>query len=215
MAKRRNAGCYSYQGRFVYGFTGKDNAGEKIAPGVDIHAISSITGEGIEEVQAYLKSGKIAVLLGSSGVGKSTLINVLAGEEIMETGEIRLKDDKGKHTTTHRQMIELPQGAMIIDTPGMRELGIWEVKEGMGQAFAEIEELILKCRFSNCTHGNEPGCAVRAAIEDGSLDKKRWIRYQKLEKENQIRSARNELVQKRKMKYSRKNSRHDKRNMIE
>lgn len=173
---------------------------EKIAPGVDIHAVSSVTGKGMEEVQAYLKVGKSVVLLGSSGVGKSTLVNVLAGEEVMETGEIRLADDKGKHTTTHRQMIELPQGAIIIDTPGMRELGIWEAQDGMSQAFSEIEELISRCRFSNCSHGNEPGCAVRAALEDGSLDKKRWIRYQKLEKENRMRAARNQLAQKRQQK---------------
>lgn len=173
---------------------------EKIAPGVDIHAVSSVTGKGMEAVQAYLKVGKSVVLLGSSGVGKSTLVNVLAGEEVMETGEIRLADDKGKHTTTHRQMIELPQGAIIIDTPGMRELGIWEAQDGMSQAFSEIEELISMCRFSNCSHGNEPGCAVRAALEDGSLDKKRWIRYQKLEKENRMRAARNQLAQKRQQK---------------
>lgn len=173
---------------------------EKIAPGVDIHAVSSVTGKGMEGVQAYLKVGKSVVLLGSSGVGKSTLVNVLAGEEVMETGEIRLADDKGKHTTTHRQMIELPQGAIIIDTPGMRELGIWEAQDGMSQAFSEIEELISMCRFSNCSHGNEPGCAVRAALEDGSLDKKRWIRYQKLEKENRMRAARNQLAQKRQQK---------------
>ena len=173
---------------------------EKIAPGVDIHAVSSVTGKGMEAVQAYLKVGKSVVLLGSSGVGKSTLVNVLAGEEVMETGEIRLADDKGKHTTTHRQMIELPQGAIIIDTPGMRELGIWEARDGMSQAFSEIEELISMCRFSNCSHGNEPGCAVRAALEDGSLDKKRWIRYQKLEKENRMRAARNQLAQKRQQK---------------
>lgn len=173
---------------------------EKIAPGVDIHAVSSVTGKGMEEVQAYLKVGKSVVLLGSSGVGKSTLVNVLAGEEVMETGEIRLADDKGKHTTTHRQMIELPQGAIIIDTPGMRELGIWEAQDGMSQAFSEIEELISRCRFSNCSHGNEPGCAVHAALEDGSLDKKRWIRYQKLEKENRMRAARNQLAEKRQQK---------------
>lgn len=97
-------------------------------------------------------------------------------------------------------MIELPQGAIIIDTPGMRELGIWEARDGMSQAFSEIEELISMCRFSNCSHGNEPGCAVRAALEDGSLDKKRWIRYQKLEKENRMRAARNQLAQKRQQK---------------
>ena len=146
-------------------------------------AISSFTGTGLERLRAYLRPGVTIALLGSSGAGKSTLINTLAGQEIMRTGGIREEDSKGQHTTTHRELIEL-DGVFLIDTPGLRELGMVDAEEGLAGTFADIAELISQCAFSDCTHGNEPGCAVRRALEDGSLSHERWKTYSRLEKEN-------------------------------
>jgi ribosome biogenesis GTPase len=123
------------------------------------------------------------VLLGSSGAGKSTLVNAMAGHERMAVGEIREADARGRHTTTHRELILLPSGALILDTPGMRELGLLDVDEGLAATFEDIEALALACKFRDCTHANEPGCAVRAALETGGLDPDRWRSYQKLQKE--------------------------------
>lgn len=151
--------------------------------GVKAFAISSKTLLGIDELKNFLQKGKTVVFLGSSGVGKSSLVNTLADEEIMSTGAIREDDSRGRHTTTHRQLIMLKSGVMIIDTPGMRELGMWDVTKGLGQSFSDIEALFEKCRFSDCRHDKEPGCAVRAAIERGVLSKERWESYGKLKKE--------------------------------
>lgn len=156
---------------------------ESIAPGVPVIAISSYTGEGIEKLKEYFKPGKTVVFLGSSGVGKSSLVNAVSGSDLMKVSEIRENDSKGHHTTTHRQLIALPDGTMIIDTPGMRELGMWEVSEGLDNAFSDIDELAEKCRFRDCTHQKEPGCAVKAAIESGELPEERWNNYLKLKKE--------------------------------
>lgn len=153
------------------------------AVGVDVYAVSSVNRDGLEQLSGYLKPGKTIVFLGSSGVGKSTLVNALAGEVIMEVQEIREDDSKGRHTTTHRQLTLLQNGVMIIDTPGMRELGMWEIGEGLGEAFSDIEELFGACRFSDCTHVSEPGCAVLAAISDGSLERSRWKNYLQLKNE--------------------------------
>ena len=156
---------------------------ELIAAGVCVFAVSVVNGYGIDTLAKYLRPRETVVLLGSSGVGKSSLINALAGEQIMQVNEIREDDSKGRHTTTHRRLIKLPGGAMIIDTPGMRQVGMWDVSQGIGEAFPDVESYLGKCRFSDCTHGNEPGCAIRAAIADGSLSAARWQDYLRLKRE--------------------------------
>lgn len=160
---------------------------EAIAFGAPVLAVSAATGQGLDALAARLAPGKTAVLLGSSGVGKSTLVNALAGAELMATQAIRDDDAHGRHTTTHRELIRLPSGALILDTPGMRELGLWEADAGVAAVFgdvtAEVERLALGCRFRDCAHQREPGCAVRAALEDGALDAERWRSFQKLQRE--------------------------------
>ncbi len=159
----------------------------EIAFGVPVLAVSVRTGQGLTELSALLAPGKTAVLLGSSGVGKSTLVNALAGVEKMATKEIREDDAHGRHTTTHRELILLPSGALILDTPGMRELALWDSEAGVAAAFAEttaqVEEIAQGCRFRDCAHDKEPGCAVRAAVEAGTLDPERWHSFQKLQRE--------------------------------
>ena len=152
------------------------------APGVDILAVSSLEGD-IDAVMPYLLPGKTVAFLGSSGVGKSTLINKLTGAGHLATGEIGA-GDKGRHTTTHRELIALANGAFLIDTPGMRELGMWDSGEGIDAAFGDIETLSRTCRFSDCTHTTEPGCAIQKALAEGTLDKGRWDSFQKLKLEN-------------------------------
>jgi len=153
------------------------------APGVEVHAVSSVTGEGFDGIRKYFLPGKTVALLGSSGVGKSTLVNVLAGEEILKTQAIREDDSRGRHTTTHREIVLLPGGGLILDTPGMRSLSLWEADTGMEVMFGDVEELAASCRFHDCSHGNEPGCAVREALEAGKLENKRWEAWLKLQKE--------------------------------
>lgn len=160
------------------------NQVERVAAGVSIYIVSAHTGYGLNRLNAYLQPGKTVVFLGSSGVGKSSLVNALAGEEIMAVSSIREDDSKGRHTTTHRQLIRLQSGVMIIDTPGMRELGMWDTSEGLSDAFSDVEAFIGKCRFSDCMHKSEPGCAIKAAIESGELDIRRWESYQKLKEES-------------------------------
>ena len=155
----------------------------RVAEDVKCHIVSAKTGYGMDELTQYLEKGKTLVFLGSSGVGKSSLVNVLAGEQIMDVNGIREDDSKGRHTTTHRELIMLKCGAMIIDTPGMRELGMWDVTEGLGDAFSDVEEIVRRCKFRDCRHGTEPGCAVRAAIESGELDEARFESYMNLKSE--------------------------------
>lgn len=165
----------------------KESKLEQIQPlilGVPVHFISALTGEGMEEVKAYLKPEVAVVFLGSSGVGKSTLTNYLLGKEVMKTSGIREEDSKGHHTTTHRQMFLLENGVKIIDTPGMRELGMWVVDEGVEQGFADIYSLMKECKFANCTHQKEPGCAIRTALSEGTLTQSRWRNYEKIQKES-------------------------------
>jgi ribosome small subunit-dependent GTPase A len=154
-----------------------------IAGAAPVLAISAPRGEGLDAVAAHLAPGRTAVLLGMSGAGKSTLLNALAGSEVMATGAIREDDARGRHTTTHRELVLLPSGGLILDTPGMRELGLWEADAGVAAVFDDIEALVAQCRFTDCGHGAEPGCAVRAALEAGDLDPERWASFQKLQAE--------------------------------
>jgi ribosome biogenesis GTPase len=153
------------------------------AIGVDVIVVSAVTGVGLDQVAEYMKPMNTVVFLGSSGVGKSTMVNALAGEEVMYVNAIREDDSKGRHTTTHRQLVLLKNGVMIIDTPGMRELGMWDITEGLGEAFSDIEELFSDCSFSDCTHKSEPGCAVLDAIKNGTLEHSRWKNYLQLKGE--------------------------------
>ena len=156
---------------------------EAIAAGVDILTTSALELDGYRQILPYITGGRTVAFVGSSGVGKSTLINRLLGEDRLATDGLR-NDDKGHHTTTHRELLVLPNGAMVIDTPGMRELGMWDTASGVEQTFGDIEALTAGCRFRNCSHSGEPGCAVRAAIRSGDLDESRWRSYQKLKNEN-------------------------------
>jgi ribosome biogenesis GTPase len=165
---------------------------EAVAFGVPVHVISALTGDGLAVLAQHLTVGKTAVLLGSSGVGKSTLVNALAGKTLMHTQAIVEGDSLGRHTTTHRELILLPSGALILDTPGMRELGLWEADSGVSTAFADVETLAAACRFHDCRHGSEPGCAVQAALADGSLDRARWNSFGKLQRELAFEERKND-----------------------
>jgi ribosome biogenesis GTPase len=156
---------------------------ESIAFGVPILTISATQNLGLNAFSLHLGSGKTAVFLGSSGVGKSSIINSLLGSELLDVAPVRDYDKKGRHTTTCRELIFLPSGGMVIDTPGMRELGIWSDQDGISRTFDDIEELASECRFRDCKHQGEPGCAVQQAIVDGDLDAKRLKSYLKLKKE--------------------------------
>lgn len=162
---------------------------EQVAVGVELHAVSAHSGAGLEKMRPYLQPGKTVVFLGSSGVGKSSLVNALAGEAIMAVGGIREEDARGRHTTTHRQLLLLNSGALVIDTPGMRELGMWSVDEGLQDAFSDVEQFFGRCRFADCSHEREPGCAIREAISAGTLEEARWQSYQKLKAESIPREA--------------------------
>jgi ribosome biogenesis GTPase len=155
---------------------------ESVAYSVPIHVVSAVTGDGVDELRAHLGRGRTAALLGSSGVGKSTLVNRLAGHELLATAEIR-RDGRGRHTTTHRELVLLPGGGLVLDTPGMRELQLWESADGIGEAFTDVEALAARCRFSDCAHRHEPGCAVRDAIRRGELPAERYASYEKLKRE--------------------------------
>ncbi len=155
---------------------------EAVAPGVEVLATSAATGEGVEALRTALARGRTAVFVGSSGVGKSSIINRLIERETQDVKDIRA-DDKGRHTTTVRQMLVLPGSAVVIDTPGLRELAIWDAGEGLGQAFADIDELAGSCAFRDCSHGAEPDCAVQAAIDSGDLESGRLASYRKLQRE--------------------------------
>lgn len=157
----------------------------RVAPGVPVLAVSGVTGQGLDGMAGQVGEGRTAVLVGSSGVGKSTLVNRLLGHDALRTQELR-SDGRGRHTTTHRQLVRLPWGGLVIDTPGLREIQLWVAEEGLDRLFADVEELAARCRFSNCSHGREPGCAVRAAIEGGELAEARLRSYRKLVQETEL-----------------------------
>lgn len=177
-----------------------------LAPSVDVYCVSSYTGEGFLQLEKYFANGKTIVLLGSSGVGKSSFVNVLMGTERMQTSDIRESDAQGRHTTTYKQMFEISDrimlpdksvikgGGRIIDTPGMRKLVMGEGADGMELTFEDIEELASQCRFSDCRHQTEPGCAVRKALEDGTLDQRHWKTYLSLQKEETYARARQQVL---------------------
>jgi ribosome biogenesis GTPase len=156
---------------------------ESIAPAVPIVVLSALTGDHLGDLAPYLAAGQTAVVLGSSGVGKSTLVNALLGERRQATAAVRQDDSRGRHTTTHRELFELPGGAFLIDTPGIRALEVAGADKGVEAAFDEIAEIAAACRFSDCRHQGEPGCAVRAAMDGGRLSRERFASHQKLERE--------------------------------
>lgn len=153
------------------------------APGVPVHAVSSLAGKGMEAISPYLQPGRTVAITGSSGAGKSTLLNWLSGQELQRVHGVREDDARGRHTTTHRELFILPGGAVMVDTPGMRELQLWDSAEGWEEAFSDIENLAARCRFHDCSHRSEPGCAVRAALDEGTLDVGRYANYKKTQKE--------------------------------
>jgi ribosome biogenesis GTPase len=156
-------------------------------------AVSAKTGQGLEQLRPFFEPNRTAVLLGSSGVGKSTIVNALVGEEVLETQEVREDDQRGRHTTTHRELILLPFGGVVLDTPGIRELQLWDAD--LEQTFGDIDEIARRCRFSDCAHDREPGCAIREALAEGSLAPERWQSYVKLQRElYAIEARRNHLL---------------------
>jgi len=163
---------------------------ESVAFGEPVHAVSAPRGDGLDAVRSYVPHGRTAALLGSSGVGKSTLVDALVGEELLLTREVR-EDGRGRHTTSHRQLVPLPVGGLVLDTPGMRELQLWASEDGLETAFDDIAELAGRCRFADCAHGREPGCAVRSALAGGTLDVERFESWRKLQRELE-RLARNQ-----------------------
>lgn len=186
------------------------------AAGVDTYCISAYTGEGLSQLEKYLVTGVVIVLLGSSGVGKSSLVNVLLGKEQMATGTIREADSQGRHTTTYKQMFDIPErillpdgntmkgGGRIIDTPGIRKLVMGEGTDGIELTFEDIAVLTSQCRFSDCRHQTEPGCAVKRALEEGTLDIKHWKMYLSLQKEEAYAKARQQIITRRMEKVKRR-----------
>jgi ribosome biogenesis GTPase len=156
---------------------------ESIAPGIGVHCLSCVTGSGFDSLAPYLEPGRTVALIGRSGVGKSSIINYLSGQEIVKTGELREQDHRGRHTTTHRELVQIPGGGLFLDTPGLRELQLWGEESSLEGSFSDIEALAEGCRFNDCSHTREPGCAVQQALADGSMDYGRFESFLDLQKE--------------------------------
>lgn len=148
-----------------------------VAPGVPVHPVVAPTGEGLAPLRAQLATPQTVALVGESGAGKSTLVNALAGQEIHRTAEVRARDHKGRHTTASRELVPVPGGGVLLDAPGVRELGVLAADRGLAAAFPEVAALAGACRFADCAHGGEPGCAVQSALADGRVEPRRWTRY--------------------------------------
>jgi ribosome biogenesis GTPase len=180
------------------------NEAQAIARGVPIYAISVITGCGLHDIAQYFKRGQTVALLGSSGVGKSTLINHLIGVDRLKVQTVREHDERGRHTTTHRELVLLPSGGLVLDTPGMRELQLWDSDESLQVVFDDIEALAARCFFSNCRHHDEPRCLIREALAAGTIDSERYQSYEKLQKELKYlarrRDKQSEIAEKKKWK---------------
>jgi ribosome biogenesis GTPase len=162
----------------------------EVAAGVPVHAVSTRYDSDLTVFDPYLQRGRTVALLGSSGAGKSTIVNRLMGAEIQRTREVREDDQRGRHTTTHRQLIALPAGALLIDTPGLRELQLWDGLAGSSVVFADVEALAPGCRFTDCRHDTEPGCAVKQAVADGTLGEDRLESYRQLQRERVFQASR-------------------------
>ena len=156
---------------------------ERVAPGAPVLLLSAKRGEGVEQILPFTGRGRTVALMGSSGVGKSTLVNRLLGSDVQRTQEVRAGDERGRHTTTHRELFVMPTGGIILDTPGMRELQLLVSERGLRETFEDIEEVTLRCRFTDCRHENEPGCRIREALAGGTLDSERYRNYQKMQAE--------------------------------
>lgn len=187
-------------------------AAAEVAPGVDVLVTDSTREDGYREVLERIGPSRTAALVGSSGVGKSTLVNRLVGADCLATGGVR-DDGRGRHTTVRRELVLLPNGGIVIDTPGMRELGMWHDSEGLDRSFADVESYFGACRFADCTHTSEPGCAVREAIERGDLSPERWMSYRKLKVEAEYAEDRGEYLRCKEQKFKaiKRSSRADKK----
>lgn len=189
---------------------------EQLDSGIAVVTVSARTGAGLDDFLSHVQLGETCVLIGSSGVGKSTLVNTLLDEERMVTREVRVADDQGRHTTSHRELIVLPSGGMLIDTPGIREVGLLDAEEGVAEVFDDVEVLMTQCKFSNCSHVSEPGCAVQGAIKSGELTEDRWTHFVQLRLE--MTEAKDKVdrvaqaTEKRRLVASQKNYRATKRN---
>lgn len=181
------------------------SAAASLAPGVDVYVTSAVTGDGLDDLRSLIAPGLTLVLMGPSGAGKSTLVNRLVGREAQRTEAVREADGRGRHTTTTRDLIPVPGGGLLLDTPGLRSLGLWEAEGAVADTFPDIEELAARCRFRDCRHHDEPGCAVGAAVVDGTLDARRLSSYLKLE--NEIAALEREKDKRARRAYGRRSGR--------
>jgi ribosome biogenesis GTPase len=163
--------------------SGAVSTAEDVAAGVDVLLVSATRGDGVDRLRALAAGNRTLALIGASGVGKSTLVNALVGTDVQATGDVRESDQRGRHTTTARELVLLPHGGVLVDTPGLRAVSLWDADEGLSRAFSDIEELATRCRFRNCSHTLEPGCAIRAAMLTGELDAARFENYLRLDSE--------------------------------